>query len=216
MSMLRSGRLFVLAAVFCLVFAMPAAPAPAVDPNRAVEVVNHAVADAFKTFAGKTLSRDEAHRLTDELIRRYTDPRVISAAILGRYWTAAAPQEQDKFAPLLVNYAIAGWASSITSLDTNQKVSATGAAVAGERVIVHAVSTQPGEAPTPVDFVVLAADGRLIISDALIGNVSFIRTMHDDFTAFLGSNGGRLEALMTAMQKKIDANAVAGAPAAKK
>jgi len=212
MPMLRSGRVFVLAAAFCLVFAVPAVPAPAVDPNRAVEVVNHAVGDAFKTFAGKPLSRDEAHRRADDLIRRYTDLRVISAEILGRYWTAASPQDQDKFMPLLVNYAIAGWASEVTTLDTNQKISVTGASAAGEKVLVRAISTEPGEAPTPIVFVVSAIDGRLIISDAVIDNVSFIRTMHDDFTAFLASNGGRLEALMAAMQKKIDANAVAGAP----
>ncbi|HTO82709.1 MAG TPA: ABC transporter substrate-binding protein [Methylomirabilota bacterium] len=213
MSMLRSGRLPVLAAAVCLVFAVPAAAAPAVDPNRAVEVVNHAVDDAFKTFAGKGLSQDEAHRAADDLIRRYTDLRVLSAAILGRYWTAASPADQEKFLTLLVNYAIAGWASQIISLDPKDKITIAGAVPAGETVRVHAVSTSPGEDPTPVDFIVSAADGRLIISDALIENVSFIRTMHDDFSAFLGSNGGRLEALMAAMQKKIDANSVAGAPA---
>jgi len=216
MSMLRSGRLFVLAAAFCLVFAMPAAPAPAVDPNRAVEVVNHAVDDAFKTFAGKSLSQDEAQRQADELIRRYTDLRVISSEILGRYWTAATPADQEKFMVLLVNYAVAGWASQITTLDTTDKITVTGTRPRGEAVRVHAVSTSPGEDPTPIDFIVSAIDGRLIISDAVVDDVSFIRTMHDDFTAFLGSNGGRLEALMAAMQKKIDANSVAGAPAPKK
>ncbi len=190
-----------------------AAPARALDQGAAVALVNHAVDDAFKTFAGRGLSQDEARRAADDLIRRYTDLRVLSAAILGRYWTAAASADQEKFMPLLVNYAIAGWASQITTLDPKDKITVAGAEPAGETVRVHAVSASPGEDPTPVDFIVSAIDGRLIISDALVDNVSFIRTMHDDFTAFLGSNGGRLEALMAAMQKKIDANSVAGAPA---
>jgi len=204
-------RLIVLAAaLFGFGYAVPAR---ALDQGAAVALVNHAVDDAFKTFAGKGLSQDQAHRAADDLIRRYTDLRVLSAAILGRYWTAAAPADQEKFMPLLVNYAIAGWASQITTLDPKDKITVTGAEPAGEIVRVHAVSTSPGEDPTPIEFVVSTVDGRLIISDALIENVSFIRTMHDDFTAFLGSNGGRLETLMAAMQKKIDANSVAGAPA---
>jgi ABC-type transporter MlaC component len=191
-------------------------PARAVDAGAAAGLVNHAVDDAFKTFAGKSLSQEEAHRQADELIRRYTDLHVISSGILGRYWTAATQADQEKFMVLLVNYAIAGWASQITTLDTKDKITVTGTVPAGETVHVHAVSTSPGDTPTPLDFVVSAMDGRLIISDAVIDNVSFIRTMHDDFTAFLGSNGGRLEVLMAAMQKKIDANSVAGAPTPQK
>jgi ABC-type transporter MlaC component len=189
-----------------------ASPARALDQAAAVTLVNRAVDDAFKTFAGTDLSQDQAHSKADDLIRRYTDLRVISSEILGRYWTAAAPADQEKFMPLLVDYAIAGWASQITTLDPKDKITVTGASPAGETVRVHAVSMSPGADPTPIEFVVSAMDGKLIISDALVENVSFIRTMHDDFTAFLGSNGGRLETLMAAMQKKIDANSVGGAP----
>ncbi|MBV8535441.1 MAG: ABC transporter substrate-binding protein [Alphaproteobacteria bacterium] len=189
-----------------------AVPSYALDQAAAVTLVNHAVDDAFKTFAGTGLSRDQARRKADELIRRYTDLRVISSEILGRYWTAAAPADQQKFMALLLDYAVAGWASQITTVDPKDKIIVTGAAPAGDTVRVHAVSTSPGEDATPLEFIVSAADGRLIISDALVENVGFIRTMHDDFTAFLGSNGGRLEALMAAMQNKIDANSVAGAP----
>ena len=203
-------RAFLCVAAVAATLVLNAAPARAVEANDAIAVVNQAVADALKTFGGKPTTREQKRQLAEGLIKRYTDVRVISAAILGRYWTGATPADQTKFASLLIDYALSGWASQMSDLDGSETIKVTGTQAAGAAIVVHSVSTTPGEKPTPIDWTVApASDGHLIITDASIDHVSFITTMRDDFTSYLANNGGKLETLMAAMQKKIDANNVA-------
>lgn len=202
-------RAFLCVAAVAATLMLNSAPAGAVDQNAAIALVNHAVDDALKTFAG-THTQAEKRRLAQDLIERYTDLRVISAAILGRYWTAATPADQSKFAALLVDYALSGWASQVSDMSGSDTIKVTGTQPAGAAMIVHSVSISAGEAPTPIDWTVVpAADGHLIIGDASVDHVSFVTTMRDDFTSYLNNNGGRLETLMAAMQHKIDANVAA-------
>ena len=192
--------------------AVSAAPARAIDANAAGAFVTRAMDDAIRTFSGKAMSPAEKARAAQELIGRYADLRGLSAAILGRYWTAATPDQQAKFPPLLVQYALSAWAPMGGLGGSDDKMRITSTQPAGQSLVVHSVIGAPGEQPTPLDWTVsTAADGRLILTDVVVDNVSFIRTMRDDFSSFLASNGGRLDALMTAMQKKIVANAPAAA-----
>jgi len=204
------SRLLILAAVLSG-FAYTA-PARALDATAASAFVTRALDDAIRTFSGKTMSPADKARAAQELIGRYADLRGLSAAILGRYWTGATADQQAKFLPLLVQYALSAWAPMGDIGGGDDKMRITRTEPAGQRLIVHALIGAPGEQPTPLDWTVATgADGRLILTDVAVDNVSFIRTMHDDFSSFLASNGGRLDALMAAMQKKVDANA----PAAK-
>jgi phospholipid transport system substrate-binding protein len=207
---LRFGLLVAVLALGCVVSAVPAR---ALDANAANAFVTRALDDAVRTFSGKTMSPDDKARAAQELIGRYADLRGLSAAILGRYWTGATPDQQAKFPPLLVQYALSAWAPMGDIGGGDNKMRITSTQPAGQSLVVHALIGSPGEQPTPLDWTVsTAADGRLILTDVVVDNVGFIRTMHDDFSSFLASNGGRLDTLMAAMQKKIDANA---APAAK-
>jgi ABC-type transporter MlaC component len=202
-------RTFLCVAVVAAASLFQIAPAGAVDQNAAIALINQAVADALKTFSG-THTQAEKRRLAETLIARYTDLRVLAATILGRYWTAAAPADQSKFTALLVDYALSGWASQVSDVSGGDTIKVTGTQPAGTAIIVHSVAISPGQAPTPIDWTVgPAADGHLIIRDASVDHVSFITTMHDDFTSYLNNNGGRLETLMAAMQRKIDANIAA-------
>lgn len=187
------------------------APARAVDPGAAGALVTHAVDDAITTFSGRKMSREERAKAARDLMGRYSDLRLISATILGRYWTSASADQQAKFPPLLVEYALSAWAPMGDLGAGDSKIRVSGTEPAGDRLTVHALAGAPGEQPTPLDFTVAGEGGKLVITDVVVDHVSFITTMRDDFTSFLRSNGGRLDALMAAMQKKIDANAVATA-----
>lgn len=199
-------RAFLRIAAAAAALMLKTAPAWAVDQGAAIALVNQAVGDALKTFSGQH-TQAERRRLAEGLIKRYTDMRVISAAILGGYWAKATPVQQTKFMELLLDYALSGWASQVSDVSGTDTIKVTGTQPAGAAMIVHSLSITPGEQPTPIDWTVAsAADGRLIITDASVEHVSFITTMRDDFTSYLNNNGGRVETLMTAMQRKIDAN----------
>ena len=202
-------RFFLLGAVLVAGFALGAPRArAAIDGNAAAAFVNQAVEEALKTFNGKPMAHAEKTQKAEALIGRYSDLRVLSAAILGRYWTSATPAQQQKFPTLLVDYALSAWAPMGDLGAGDNKIQVVRAEPAGTNMTVHAVAGSPGEQPTPLDFTVSTGQaGRLIITDVVVDHVSFITTMRDDFTSFLRSNGGSVDALMSAMQKKIDANA---------
>ena len=197
------SRLLILAAVLSG-FAYTA-PARALDATAASAFVTRALDDAIRTFSGKTMSPADKARAAQELIGRYADLKGLSAAILARYWTSATADQQEKFLPLLVEYALSAWAP-MGELGGSDKMRITGTEPNGPSVVVHSLIGSPGDAPTPLDWTVsTAADGRLIITNVAVDHVSFVRTMHDDFASYLANNGGQLATLMAAMQKKIDA-----------
>jgi phospholipid transport system substrate-binding protein len=203
--MVRRALLLIIAAL-CTAMATWPAPARALEPDAAVLVVNNAVKDAIGAFAGKKLAREEMRRTADQLIQRYSDRQQLSEQVLGRYWTRASVEEQAKFQGMIIDYMVAFWGGQMSDVSNDQKITVTGSERQGDRVVVHTLSTEPGEAPTPVDFVVGAArDGRAVILDLLAQGVSPVKTMRDDFTAVLRSNSGRMDLLMGAMQKKIAA-----------
>ena len=189
-------------------------PARAIEPQAATAFVQQAVKDAMDQFAGKKFTAEESRPKLDALVDRYIDRRQIAEAILGRYWARATAEQQAKFEHLVLDYAMSGFGGGVTDLSADQKITITGTAVDGDRVTVHSVSTEPGDDPTPVEWSIGTVGGRTVIVDVFIEGVSPIKTMRDDFTAVLRSNGGSIDGLMAAMQKKMDANKAANAAAA--
>jgi len=192
-------------------FLCQAVPARAVETQAAVAFVQTAIKEAMGEFAGKNLAAEVSRPKLDALVDRYIDRRQIAEAILGRYWPRATAEQQGKFENLVLDYAMSGFGGGLSDLSAEQKITVTGSAVDGDRVVVHSVSTEPGDDPTPIDWVVGTVGARMVIVDVFIEGVSPIKTMRDDFTAVLRSNGGGIDGLMAAMQKKMDANKAATA-----
>jgi phospholipid transport system substrate-binding protein len=205
MAMRHEAKLLVLIG-FCAVAALAPATSQAIEPQAAAAVVNQAVQEGFDTFVGKNLTRAQARQAVDRLMQRYVDRRHWAEEILGRYWSRASIEERVNFRAALGDYIVAFWGSDLNDLPKDQKLTIIAAEVQGDRVVVRSMATVPGSAPTPVNWTIgSAADGRLVVVDMSIDGVSPVKTMHDDFTSTLRANGGRVDLLMQAMQKKIDA-----------
>ncbi len=180
-------------------------PALALDEKAADALVDKVVQDAMSSLAGKNLPPAERNKVVRRLIDTYADLQQTSADVLGRYWTRASDADRAKFKSLVIDYILAVWGQQLDDMTPDQKILVKSAEPQGDRVVVHSQSIEAGEEPTPVDWVVgSTADGRLIIVDVTVDNVSPVRTIKDDFTSFLRTNGGQLSALFVAMQKKID------------
>ncbi len=193
-------------ATMCAVAVLAPTTARAIEPQAAAAVVDQAVQEGFDTFVGKNLTRAQARQAVDRLMQRYVDRRHWAEEILGRYWSRADIEERVNFQAALGDYIVAFWGSDLNDLPKDQKVTIVAAEPQGDRVVVRSMATVPGSAPTPVSWTVgSATDGRLVIVDMSIDGVSPVKTMHDDFTSALRANGGRVDLLMQAMQKKIDA-----------
>lgn len=207
----RHSRLLLIA-VASAVLAFGSVPQCAADPGApspqaAADLVRHALHDAFTTFSGDGKSHEQRRQLAVDLVSRYADLGRISAAILGPTWTTATDGQRSKFTALLVDYGLSVWARPMDGVaDNEQQVHFERATPAGDDTVVHTFVGASGS-EVPIDWTV-AADpgGRLVIVDVTADNVSFIRTMRDDFGSYLHRHRGGLDGLMAGMQGKIDQN----------
>ncbi|WP_242443020.1 ABC transporter substrate-binding protein [Magnetospirillum sp. 15-1] len=186
----------------------------AADVELGRTTVQSAVNEGISTFVGTRHPLAERSRLLDSLLRRYIDPSMLSASILGRYWGKISPAEQSAFSELFVRYLVTSYVGILGRAEPGTSVRVADGSDLGTKVRVRSsamLPSQPGD-PIPVEWeVATTADGRPVIMDLTAQGVSLIRAMKDDFASVLRSSGGKIEPLMEALQRKIDANEKANA-----
>lgn len=188
-----------------------AGPSPvlAADTQASRTMVQTAIDDGLARFAGKALSLADRTSQLDGLLRRYTDPTMLSASILGRYWGKITPAEQRDFSETFMRYLVSSYAGMLRTLQSGVRVEMGDAVDLGERVRVSTVVRMPSDpaVPVPVDWDVASTPGGgLAIMDVSAEGVSIIRAMREDFASVLRRSGGKLDPLMDALRGKIAAN----------
>ena len=171
--------------------------------------VQAAVDEGLATFVGKTIPVAERTRLLDNLLRRYVDPPMLSASILGRYWGKITPAEQSAFSELFIRYLVTSYVGMLGRAEEGVRMQLGQAQVVGSRVKVLSEAFLPAEPVTPIPVewdVATTPDGKPVIMDLTAQGISLIRAMRDDFASVLRSSGGKIEPLMDALQRKIDEN----------
>jgi phospholipid transport system substrate-binding protein len=183
--------------------------AQAADVEQGRRIVQNAVDEGIGTFVGKAYPLPERARLLDDLLRRHVDPSMLSASILGRYWAKIAEGEQKAFSELFVRYLVTSYVGVLGRAEPGTVVKVTGSVDQGSTVKVLSsamLPSQPGE-PIPVEWLVVTTpDGKPVIMDLSAQGVSLIRAMKDDFASVLRGSGGKIQPLMDALERKIDAN----------
>ena len=200
--------LMAMLAVLLLGMAAPL-PAQAADAQAAKAMVRSAVDDGLKTVMTRDQSLPERARLLDGLLRRYTDPAMLAARILGHTWDRISPQEQAAFTDTFMRYLVSSYVGLLKNVSPDVKVEMGDAVDLGAGALVASLARLPSDpgGPIPVTWeIATAADGRLVLMDVTADGISIIRAMHDDFASVLRSSGGRMAPLMAALQRKIESN----------
>lgn len=184
--------------------------AAATELATAKKTVQAAIDDGITTFSGKTYPLAERSRLLEGLLRRYTDPSLLSSIILGRHWKKIAPAEQASFSELFMRFLVSSYAGQLVDVPTGQIIevgepeNSSGGRVKVPCVALPLTNTA---SPTPVEWEVTDdASGRPVIVNITVEGVSLIRAMQDDFGSVLRSNGGKIEPLVAALERKIAEN----------
>ena len=185
----------------CLVLAlMAAAPraTAAEDPRafittlgtRAIEVLGPAV--------------PEQQRLTRfrELFHNDFDIPAIGQFVLGRYWRAASPQEQQEFLTLFQEYIVQAYSARLGQYG-GAPFRVTGSRQSGNEIVVTSEILRPGGAPIQVDWFLVDQGGRLLITDVYVGGVSMKVTQRDEFASVIQRNGGQVGALLAQLRQKV-------------
>lgn len=180
-------------------------PAVALEPAAAEGVVKNAIADATKAFVGGPFTTGEARAKIAMMVEKYADVPYESEQLLGRYWRKAGPDQRQTFSGLLVPFFVATYGGMIDGAKDTPKIDFLGSEPKGEGILVHTVITAQGEDPVPVDWLVQTmTDGRTVITDLVAEEIGLVTTMRSDFTSVIRAGGGEMDALFTAMRKKIE------------
>jgi phospholipid transport system substrate-binding protein len=179
--------------------------AEAADAEGAKQFVGDTADKAIALMADKGLPEAQQTERFRALIDAAFDLPAIGQTVLGRYWKNATLDQRQRFLALFEQQEVLTWSHRFKSYNgqrlTVEEAAADNAAPGAFRVVSH-IDQLSGQ-PIPLEWQVRQSDGWRIV-DIAIENASMALTLRQDFGSVLGSNGGKIDALLDAMQKKID------------
>ncbi|MEI9888820.1 MAG: ABC transporter substrate-binding protein [Rhizomicrobium sp.] len=127
-----------------------------------------------------------------------TDLKRVSKFVLGRYDAQATPAERDAFAAAFQRYAVSVYQSYLGKY-SGQTLTVTGSqhVAAGDDVVnANLIDPASNSRPLELSFRVNSSGAAPVIVDFSVGGIWLALEERDQFTAFLGQNGGSIPALI--------------------
>ena len=137
-----------------------------------------------------------------ELLQNDFDVPGIGQFVLGRYWRAATPQEQQEFLQLFQEYVVQAYSARLGEYG-GAPFRVTGSRPAGDEVVVTSEIARPGAPPIQIDWFLINRGGALKITDVYVGGVSMKVTQRDEFSSIIQRNGGQVQPLLAQLRQKI-------------
>lgn len=173
--------------------------------NPAETFVREHIQTGLNILNNKALSVDQRRDQFATFLLGITDMKRIADFTLGQYRRTASPTDLAAFESAFRNYAVAVYQSYFATY-TGQTLEVTGSiANAPDDFMVHTNLIDPnnhsGQPPPEVDFRVLTERGEPVVVDVSFSGISLAIEERDDFTAFLGQNGGNISALISRLNE---------------
>jgi phospholipid transport system substrate-binding protein len=195
------------AAISALTLAPTAVCAQTTAPS-AQSFIGDNVQKGLTILNNTALSPADRRDQFETLLLSITDLDRAAVFTLGSYRKGASDADVSAFTMEFQNYAVAVYQSYFARYQ-GQTLKVTGSVQhAPGDVVVSTLLINPnanGAEPLAIDFRVIDSQGKPMIVDFSVGGVWLAQEERDQFTAFLGQNGGSISAL-TAHLKQIEAN----------
>jgi len=175
------------------------------DADGAKQFVNTTAGQAIAIMADKSAPLDQQAAKFRTLFDASFDLPAIGQLVLGRHWKSATDDQKQKFLALFEQQEVLIWAHRFKTYSGQRLTvqSAAADASAPGRMRVESQIDDPS-GPIPLEWQVEQSGGAWRIVDLTVSNASMALTIRQDFDSVLSANGGKLDALLAAMQKKID------------
>lgn len=178
----------------------------ALAASQAEQFVNENVQKGMAVLMNKSLSKDQRRDQFKDQLMGLVDLRRIADYTLGQYRRGANQGELAAFEAAYKEYAEAVYQSYFDKF-SGQTLQVTGSsALSGAEAIVKTIMVDPTKKsvkkPLSVSFRIAAMGGKFTITDISVEGVWLRQTQRDDFTSFLGQNGGDIKALIGVLKNK--------------
>lgn len=185
---------------FSLLAFAPLAVTPAAAAAPAEQFVADNIHKGLDILNNKGLSVDQRRIQFEQFLVGLTDINRIAVFTLGNYRRQMSEADQKAFDAAFQNYAVAVYQSYFAKY-AGQTLKVTGSQErAPGDVIVSTVLIDPndhaGQQPAEVDFRVRTDGGKSVVTDFAYSGIWLALAERDQFTAFLGQNGGNAQLLI--------------------
>ena len=163
--------------------------------------------EAISTLTGKDISRSEREYRFRALMLKTIAVKGIAKFVLGRHWRQATNGEKKEYLQLFEDLLVATYADRFVKY-SGEKLLVKKAEMRGERdALVHTTMVRvDGSKALKVDWRVRIKDGKYKIVDIMVEGISMIMTQKSEFASFIKRNGGKIDALLDELRKRIQLN----------
>ena len=181
----------------------PANLAAAADPAAVINKLGNRALEVL----GKNATPAQRAARFHELFREDFDVPGIARFVLGRYWKAATPEQQEEFVKLFEDYIALVYSAQLAAY-SGETLKVTGSRTNAEGAIVASEIIRPtGAPPVKVDWHLTDRNGTYKISDVTVDGISMAVTQRSEFASVIQRNGGQVEGLIAQLREKTAAAA---------
>ncbi len=192
-------RTFVTAAAFAAAVSV-SAPIAFADSAELETFIQSLSKRAITELSGAANDKERAAKLLPILQEFFDMPR-LAKHTLGLYWKRATPEEQQAYVEVFTEYMSTVYGKRFAEYSGQslavQKVR-EGADLATVFTIVKGAEGEPR-----VDWDVSTLDGKKMITDVRVEGLSLAETHRQEFASVISSNGGKVQALIDILKKKV-------------
>lgn len=137
------------------------------------------------------------------IFRRGFDVPTIARFVLGRYWNAATPAQQQEYLTLFEQMVTQTYARRFSEY-SGETFQVTGTQpVSDTDVLVRSNIVRPDGPPVAVDWRVRDQGAGFRIVDVMVEGVSMLLTQRNEFASVIQRSGGNVDALLQALRQQV-------------
>ncbi len=137
------------------------------------------------------------------LFHRYFDSAYIGRFILGKYWNHATPAQQTDYLQLFNKLVISSYEKRFDDY-SGETVTLLGTHTAGKDFIVKSTLSDSNKQPIKINWRVRERPQGPRIIDIVVEDISLSVTQRSEYASIIQQNNNNIEALLQAMQDKIN------------
>lgn len=196
---LRFSRrsLFAVVAGLMLVFS------PQVRATAADQFIREVGTETLKALGDRSLTTEKRENLVRNLLTSHLDLDAVGRFCLGRYSRGITPEQKKEYDALFEDYLTKVYSQLLAQYSGETLEVRDGAKAAGSETIVESMINRPNGPPIRVEWKTHQKDGKPLVTDVIVEGVSMAFTQRQQFESVIQNNGGKIDALFTAMKRQI-------------
>lgn len=191
-------------AIFAAVSLLAGTVRAEIDAKGAQKFVEKVTSDGIEQIINADVSQAEKDKRFEKLFNSALDLDFIGKFVLGRNWRTATPAQRKAFIQVYRELNVKTWSKRFDEFKGKAFTftGTTPSSSAGQVYVDSTVNMGEGE-PAKVKWRVRQEGQNFKIVDIVIENVSLAITARNEYSGFIKSNPGGVDALIKDLQNKV-------------